>query len=83
MSSALACITESRSTPPPPSATSSATLSLSQASDFLRVRWRPASSTTPVLMSMSGLMDSMLPSRAWAPPILPPFLRFSRVSMAA
>ena len=60
----------------------SATLSRSHPRDFFRVRWRPASSTTPLLMSISGLIDSMLPSRAWALPIRPPFFRFSRVSMA-
>ena len=40
------------------------------------------SSTSPVEMSMSGLIESIEPSSAWAPPMRPPFWRFSRVSSA-
>ena len=38
--------------------------------------------TSPVEMSRSGLIDRSDPSRAWAPPMRPPFLRFSSVSRA-
>ena len=49
----------------------------------MRVRCLPASSTVPVLMSTMGLIDSIEPSIAWAPPMRPPFFRLSSVSSGA
>ena len=50
---------------------------------FFRVRGLPVSWTTPSLMLITGLIDNMDPSIALAPPILPPFFRFSNVFNAA
>src|SRR5664280_1207682 len=50
---------------------------------FLRVLGLPASCTVPPLMSMTGFMDSIDPSMALAPPMRPPFFRFSSVLRAA
>ena len=47
-----------------------------------RVRCLPPSSTLPSRTSMMGLIESTEASSALAPPIRPPFFRFSRVSRA-
>ena len=58
------------------------TLSTMNASALLRVRSFPPCSTFPPRTSMIGLIDSAEASIAFAPPIRPPFLRFSSVSRA-
>ena len=46
------------------------------------MRCRDSGSTTPSRTSITGLIDSIDPSIACAPPTRPPFLRFSSVSSA-
>ena len=74
---APACSTAICSTP------CSGTRSMMKRKALLRVRTFPASSTAPSTTEMIGLIESIEPRSARAPPMRPPLRRYSSVSSAA